>query len=130
MILWRSGGKGWLTNWLTDSLNYKAIKKTARATTCLLKIVLELILFSSVYLMSELRGCPLPTCLGRIYRCWYVYLHLAAGLFFRKKLLIPWWWWWWWCTQVYEDTSSPVYKYIVIQVHKLASNKYKSIQES
>ena len=32
MMLWLSGGKGWLTDWLNDSINDEAVCRTAAAT--------------------------------------------------------------------------------------------------
>ena len=34
MILWRSGGKGTLTDWFNELMNYKAVYRTAPATPC------------------------------------------------------------------------------------------------
>ena len=37
MILWRSGGKGWLNQWINELINDKAVYRTAPATSGLLK---------------------------------------------------------------------------------------------
>ena len=38
MILWRSGGKGWLGDWMNQSINDEAVYRTAPATPGLLNM--------------------------------------------------------------------------------------------
>ena len=41
MILWRSGGKGWVTQLISWSMNYEAVYRTAPATPGLLNIIVK-----------------------------------------------------------------------------------------